>query len=161
MNSIQSINGHFGRFGGSYIPEILHNSQQQLLESYHEAMADESFLADISRELKQFSGRPTPLGHCDNLSRELGGAQIYLKREDLYHSGAHKMSNVIGQGLLAKRMGKTRVIAETGAGQHGFASAIVAARLGLECTVYMGATDIARQYPNVFWMKQMLSLIHI
>ena len=155
MNTIQSIDGHFGRFGGSYIPEILHNSQQQLLESYHEAMADESFLADISRELKQFSGRPTPLGHCANLSRELGGAQIYLKREDLNHSGAHKMTNVIGQGLLAKRMGKTRVIAETGAGQHGFASAIVAARLGLKCTVYMGATDIARQYPNVFWMKQM------
>ncbi|WP_151705296.1 tryptophan synthase subunit beta [Nitrincola alkalilacustris] len=152
---MMSEEGRYGQYGGSYIPEILYTSQQQLLKSYREAMQDEQFLQSVKKELQQFSGRPTPLTHCANLSRELGGAQIHLKREDLNHSGAHKMNNVIAQGLLAKRMGKTRVIAETGAGQHGFATALVAARLGLECTVYMGAEDIERQYPNVFWMKQL------
>ncbi len=152
---MQSDNGFFGRFGGSYIPEILHASQRALLAAWNEASIDAEFLADVDRELQQYSGRPTPLTPCPNLTRLLGGAQVYLKREDLNHSGAHKMNNVIGQGLLVKRMGKKRIIAETGAGQHGVASALIAARLGLECTVYMGARDIERQYPNVFWMKQL------
>ncbi|MGY8869350.1 MAG: tryptophan synthase subunit beta [Pseudomonadales bacterium] len=147
--------GRFGQYGGSFIPEILYSSQQQLLKAYREAMADTSFVEQVKSEMQHFSGRPTPLTYCANLTQKIGGAQIYLKREDLNHSGAHKMNNVIGQGLLAKRMGKTRVIAETGAGQHGVASALVAARLGLECVVYMGAHDIERQYPNVFWMKQL------
>lgn len=147
--------GRFGQYGGSFIPEILYSSQQQLLKAYREAMADTSFVQQVKSEMQHFSGRPTPLTYCANLTQKIGGAQIYLKREDLNHSGAHKMNNVIGQGLLAKRMGKTRVIAETGAGQHGVASALVAARLGLECVVYMGAHDIERQYPNVFWMKQL------
>lgn len=152
---MQNDNGFFGRYGGSYIPEILHTSQQQLFAAWRDARADADFMAEVDRELQQYSGRPTPLTPCPNLSLSLGGAQVYLKREDLNHSGAHKMNNVIGQGLLAKRMGKRRIIAETGAGQHGFASALIAARLGLECTVYMGAKDIERQYPNVFWMKQL------
>ncbi len=152
---MQSDNGFFGRFGGSYIPEILHASQQALLASWNEASVDASFLAEVDREMQQYSGRPTPLTPCPNLTRLLGGAQVFLKREDLNHSGAHKMNNVIGQGLLVKRMGKKRIIAETGAGQHGVASALIAARLGLECTIYMGARDIERQYPNVFWMKQL------
>ena len=147
--------GRFGQYGGSFIPEILYSSQQQLLKAYREAMADTSFVQLVKSEMQDFSGRPTPLTYCANLTKMIGGAQIYLKREDLNHSGAHKMNNVIGQGLLAKRMGKKRIIAETGAGQHGVASALVAARLGLECTVYMGAHDIERQYPNVFWMKQL------
>jgi tryptophan synthase beta chain len=147
--------GYFGQYGGSFIPEILYSSQQELLRHYREAMADAEFIGQIKKEMQQYSGRPTPLTHCANLSAELGGAQIYLKREDLNHSGAHKMNNVIGQGLLTKRMGKKRVIAETGAGQHGVATALVSARLGLECTIYMGAHDIERQYPNVFWMKQL------
>jgi tryptophan synthase beta chain len=152
---MQSDKGFFGRFGGSYIPEILHASQQALLNAWNQASVDADFLAEVDRELQQYSGRPTPLTPCPNLSRELGGAQVFLKREDLNHSGAHKMNNVIGQGLLVKRMGKKRIIAETGAGQHGVASALIAARLGLECTIYMGARDIERQYPNVFWMKQL------
>ena len=147
--------GRFGQYGGSFIPEILYSSQQQLLRAYREAMADKNFVNLVRSEMQHFSGRPTPLTFCANLTRQLGGAQIFLKREDLNHSGAHKMNNVIGQGLLAKRMGKPRVIAETGAGQHGVASALVSARLGLDCTVYMGAHDIERQYPNVFWMKQL------
>lgn len=150
-----SDEGYFGQYGGSYIPEILFNSQQQLIESFREAMADASFLAQVKSEMQTYSGRPTPLTYCGNLTEAVGGAQIYIKREDLNHSGAHKMNNVIGQGLLAKRMGKKRVIAETGAGQHGVATALVSARLGLECTIYMGAHDIQRQYPNVFWMKQL------
>ncbi|MFC6671978.1 tryptophan synthase subunit beta [Marinobacterium aestuariivivens] len=152
---MQGNNGFFGRFGGSYIPEILYASQQALLAAWQQAAGDTDFMASVDREMQQYSGRPTPLTPCPNLSRALGGAQIYLKREDLNHSGAHKMNNVIGQGLLVKRMGKKRIIAETGAGQHGVASALVAARLGLDCTVYMGARDIERQYPNVFWMKQL------
>lgn len=150
-----SDQGYFGQYGGSFIPEILYGSQQELLKHYREAMADPRFMAKVKQEMQQYSGRPTPLTYCENLSRLIGGAQIYLKREDLNHSGAHKMNNVIGQGLLAKRMGKKRIIAETGAGQHGVASALVSARLGLDCTVYMGAHDIERQYPNVFWMKQL------
>ena len=147
--------GRFGQYGGSFIPEILYSSQQQLLKAYRDAMSDSAFIELVKSEMQHFSGRPTPLTFCANLTKKLGGAQIFLKREDLNHSGAHKMNNVIGQGLLAKRMGKPRVIAETGAGQHGVASALVSARLGLDCTVYMGAHDIERQYPNVFWMKQL------
>jgi len=150
-----SDQGYFGQYGGSFIPEILYSSQQELLKHYREAMADPSFIASVKKEMQEYSGRPTPLTFCANLTEQIGGAQIYLKREDLNHSGAHKMNNVIGQGLLTKRMGKKRVIAETGAGQHGVATALISARLGLECTIYMGAHDIARQYPNVFWMKQL------
>ena len=150
-----SDNGYYGQYGGSYIPEILYASQQQLLAQFRQLQADVGFQQQLQQEMQQFSGRPTPLTPCPNLSRLLGGAQVYLKREDLNHSGAHKMNNVIGQGLMVKRMGKKRIIAETGAGQHGIASALIAARLGLECTVYMGAKDIERQYPNVFWMKQL------
>jgi len=145
----------FGRFGGNFIPEILFNSQQQLTNAYEAAMSDADFVDQLRSEWQHYSGRPTPLTFCANLTRQLGGAQIYLKREDLNHSGAHKMNNVIGQGLLTQYMGKTRVIAETGAGQHGIATALISARLGLKCTIYMGATDIKRQYPNVFWMKQL------
>ncbi|MFY0658293.1 MAG: tryptophan synthase subunit beta [Neptunomonas phycophila] len=145
----------FGRFGGSFIPEILYNSQQQLIDAYESAMSDAEFVGRLKSEWQHYSGRPTPLTFCNNLTQQIGGAQIYLKREDLNHSGAHKMNNVIGQGLLTQYMGKTRVIAETGAGQHGIATALISARLGLKCTIYMGATDIKRQYPNVFWMKQL------
>jgi len=152
---MRSDNGYYGEYGGSYIPEILYTSQQQILSTFEEARNDPSFVAELHKQWQQYSGRPTPLTHCENVSNYLGGAQIHLKREDLNHSGAHKMNNVIGQGLLVKRMGKKRVIAETGAGQHGIATALVAARLGLECTIYMGAKDVARQYPNVFWMKQL------
>ena len=152
---MQSNNGFYGQFGGSYIPEILFSSQQQILQAFEEAKQDQNFLAELNQQWQEFSGRPTPLTYCANLTEHFGGARIYLKREDLNHSGAHKMNNVIGQGLLVKRMGKKRVIAETGAGQHGIATALVAARLGLECTIYMGAKDIERQYPNVFWMKQL------
>ncbi len=152
---MKSENGFYGQYGGSYIPEILYSSQQQILTTFEEAKNDPSFVAELHKQWQQYSGRPTPLTHCENLTQHLGGAQIYLKREDLNHSGAHKMNNVIGQGLLVKRMGKKRVIAETGAGQHGIATALVASRLGLECTIYMGAKDVARQYPNVFWMRQL------
>ena len=152
---MQSDKGYYGQYGGSYIPEILYASQQQVLQAFEEAREDASFITELKQQWQQYSGRPTPLTYCANLTEHFGGAQIYLKREDLNHSGAHKMNNVIGQGLLVKRMGKKRVIAETGAGQHGIATALVAARLGLECTIYMGAKDIARQYPNVFWMKQL------
>ena len=152
---MQSENGFYGQYGGSYIPEILYSSQQQILHAFEEVKNDPTFLDELKTQWQQYSGRPTPLTFCANLTEHFGGAQIYLKREDLNHSGAHKMNNVIGQGLLVKRMGKTRIIAETGAGQHGIATALVAARLGLECTIYMGAKDIERQYPNVFWMKQL------
>ncbi|MFP8967335.1 tryptophan synthase subunit beta [Pokkaliibacter sp. CJK22405] len=152
---MMSDKGYYGQYGGSYIPEILFSSQQQIQQAFDEARQDPDFLQALHHEWQTYSGRPTPVTHCQRLSDKLGGAQIYLKREDLNHSGAHKMNNVIGQGLLVKRMGKRRVIAETGAGQHGVATALVAARLGLECTVYMGAKDVARQYPNVFWMRQL------
>ncbi|RDL43526.1 tryptophan synthase subunit beta [Marinomonas piezotolerans] len=152
---MQSNNGYYGEFGGSYIPEILYPSQQQILKAFEEAKNDPEFIAELKDTWQNYSGRPTPLTFCKNLTDHFGGAQIYLKREDLNQSGAHKMNNVIGQALLVKRMGKKRVIAETGAGQHGVATALIAARLGLECTIYMGAKDVKRQYPNVFWMKQL------
>ncbi|MEP6908726.1 MAG: tryptophan synthase subunit beta, partial [Pseudoxanthomonas sp.] len=145
--------GHFGPYGGSFVAETLVHALDELKRCYAEVQNDPAFIAEFRSELKHFVGRPSPVYHAARLSRELGGAQIYLKREDLNHTGAHKINNTIGQALLASRMGKTRIIAETGAGQHGVASATVAARLGLECVVYMGATDIERQKINVYRMK--------
>lgn len=155
MNSYQQpdTSGHFGPYGGSFVSETLTHAIQELREAYARYQNDPEFLAEFHYELKHFVGRPSPIYHAARTSREMGGAQIYLKREDLNHTGAHKINNVIGQAMLAKRMGKPRVIAETGAGQHGVASATVAARFGLPCVVYMGATDVARQAPNVFRMK--------
>ena len=146
-------NGFFGVHGGQYVSETLIAALAELKQAYAEAKQDAAFWAAFERDLKYYVGRPSPVYHAERLSRHLGGAQIYLKREDLNHSGAHKINNTIGQALLAQRMGKTRVIAETGAGQHGVASATVAARFGMDCTVYMGAEDIQRQAPNVFRMK--------
>ena len=145
--------GRFGEFGGRFVPETLMHPVEELERAYEAARRDTKFQAELDRLLKYFAGRPTPLFHARRLTEHLGGAQIYLKREDLLHTGAHKINNCIGQGLLAKRMGKKRVIAETGAGQHGVATATVAALLGLECTVYMGEEDMARQAPNVFRMR--------
>ncbi len=145
--------GRFGEFGGRYVPETLMHPVEELEKAYEAARADEKFQAELRRLLKDFAGRPTPLFHARRLTERLGGAQIYLKREDLLHTGAHKINNCLGQGLLAQRMGKTRLIAETGAGQHGVATATVAALMGLECRVYMGEEDMARQAPNVFRMR--------
>jgi len=145
--------GRFGEFGGRFVPETLMHPVEELERAYFEARDDESFQRQLRHLLKNFAGRPTPLFHARRLTEHLGGAQIYLKREDLLHTGAHKINNCLGQGLLAKRMGKTRLIAETGAGQHGVATATVAALLGLECRVYMGEEDMARQAPNVFRMR--------
>jgi tryptophan synthase beta chain len=145
--------GHFGVYGGKFVAETLMGPLAELEEAYTTSMRDPEFLAEIEHDLTHYVGRPSPLYHAKRLSQELGGAQIYLKREDLNHTGAHKVNNTIGQALLARRMGKRRVIAETGAGQHGVATATVAARFGMECVVYMGAEDIVRQSPNVFRMK--------
>jgi tryptophan synthase beta chain len=150
--------GHFRApakptYGGSFVSETLVHALDQLKDAYAHYQNDPEFLAEFKKELKHFVGRPSPIYHADRLSRELGGAQIYLKREDLNHTGAHKINNVIGQALLAKRMGKPRVIAETGAGQHGVATATICARYGLECVVYMGSEDVKRQSPNVYRMK--------
>ena len=147
--------GYYGAFGGAFIPEMLHETIRELQEAFAMAQADPDFWETYVAFMRTYSGRPTPITRLDNLSRELGGAHIYVKREDLNHTGAHKANNVMGQGLLVKRMGKTRVIAETGAGQHGVATATMAARMGFECTIYMGAVDVARQRPNVFWMEQL------
>ena len=145
--------GWFGEFGGRYVPETLMHPVEELEAAYLAARRDPSFQAELDDLLKNFAGRPTPLFHAQRLTKRLGGAQIYLKREDLLHTGAHKINNCLGQGLLARRMGKTRLVAETGAGQHGVATATVAALLGMECVVYMGAEDMARQAPNVFRMR--------
>jgi len=145
--------GHFGPYGGMFVAETLIPPIQELNAAYQQYLTDPEFIAELDADLKYYVGRPSPLYHAERWSRELGGAQIYLKREDLNHTGAHKINNTIGQALLAKRMGKTRIIAETGAGQHGVATATVAARLGLECVVYMGAVDVARQSLNVYRMK--------
>lgn len=145
--------GHFGPYGGVFVAETLMLPIRELTEAYVRYLQDPEFLAEMDYDLKHYVGRPSPVYHAERLSRELGGAQIFLKREDLNHTGAHKVNNTIGQALLAKRMGKRRIIAETGAGQHGVATATVAARLGLECVVYMGAVDVARQAPNVLRMK--------
>ena len=145
--------GHFGIYGGSFASETLTHAIAELRDAYAKFKDDPAFLAEFHYELKHFVGRPSPIYHAARTSREMGGAQIYLKREDLNHTGAHKINNVIGQAMLARRMGKPRIIAETGAGQHGVATATVCALFGLPCTVYMGATDVARQSPNVFRMK--------
>jgi tryptophan synthase beta chain len=145
--------GHFGPYGGSFVSETLVHALDELKDAYAHYRNDAEFIAEFRRELKHFVGRPSPIYHADRLSREIGGAQIFLKREDLNHTGAHKVNNTIGQALLAKRMGKPRVIAETGAGQHGVATATICARYGLECIVYMGSEDVKRQSPNVFRMN--------
>ena len=144
--------GHFGPYGGSFVAETLVHALDELKASYAEALADPAFMAEYRSELRHFVGRPSPVYHAERLSRELGGAQIFLKREDLNHTGAHKVNNTIGQAMLARRMGKPRVIAETGAGQHGVATATICARYGLECVVYMGSEDVKRQSPNVYRM---------
>lgn len=145
--------GHFGAYGGSFISETLTHAISQLRTAYAHYQHDPDFLREFHYELKHFVGRPSPIYHAARTSREMGGAQIYFKREDLNHTGAHKINNVIGQAMLAKRMGKARIIAETGAGQHGVATATICARYGLECIVYMGAEDVKRQSPNVYRMK--------
>jgi len=150
--SMPDKNGHFGRFGGIFVAETLMQPLQELTHAYEKYLKDPDFLQEFDEDLKNYVGRPSPLYYAAGLSREYG-AQIYLKREDLNHTGAHKINNTVGQALLAKRLGKSRIIAETGAGQHGVATATVAARLGLECVVYMGADDIERQAPNVYRMK--------
>ncbi|WP_088280583.1 tryptophan synthase subunit beta [Ideonella sp. A 288] len=144
--------GHFGPYGGTFVAETLVHALDELREAYDQCRADPAFMAEYHHELKHFVGRPSPIYHADRLSRELGGAQIHLKREDLNHTGAHKVNNTIGQALLARRMGKKRVIAETGAGQHGVATATICARYGMECVVYMGSEDVKRQSPNVYRM---------
>lgn len=145
--------GHFGQFGGTFVAETLIKALDELRDMYKKYKNDPEFLAEFHSDLKHFVGRPSPIYFAERLTKKIGGAKIYLKREDLNHTGAHKVNNTVGQALLAKRMGKPRVIAETGAGQHGVATATIAARLGLECVVYMGAEDIKRQAPNVFRMK--------
>jgi tryptophan synthase beta chain len=151
--SVPDANGHFGRFGGRFVPETLMAPLEELLTSYTRSRRDRKFQRRLSELLRSYAGRPTPLYFAERLTEHAGGARIFLKREDLCHTGAHKINNVLGQGLLAVRMGKTRLIAETGAGQHGVATATAAALLGLECEVYMGAEDVERQKPNVFRMK--------
>ena len=147
--------GHFGKYGGRYVPEMLIPTLEQLEKTYYLAKKDQKFQKEFNNLLKNFAGRPTPLVFAQNLTEKLGGAKIYLKNEGLNHTGAHKITHCIGQALIAKRMGKTRLIAETGAGQHGVATATVAAKFGFSCTIYMGAVDIARQRPNVFLMEQL------
>lgn len=146
-------NDFFGAFGGRYVAETLRTALDELEENYKEAMNDGSFIVQYTKYLREFAGRPTPLMFAENATRKLGGASIYIKLEGLLHTGAHKINNAIGQVLLAKRMGKKRIIAETGAGQHGVAVASVCARFGMKCRIYMGEVDIKRQRPNVFWME--------
>ncbi len=147
--------GYYGKWGGAFIPEVLHETFRRFNRAYEEIRADDSFWREYVELMSTYSCRPTPLTRADNLSRRFGGARIYIKREDLNHTGAHKANNVMGQGLLVKRMGKKRVIAETGAGQHGVATATMAARFGFSCTIYMGEEDVRRQRPNVFWMEKL------
>ncbi len=156
MNSSTTLpddRGKFGPYGGQFVPETLMPALDELVEAYSEARQDPAFIQEFEHLLSTYVGRPSPLTHARRLSQKLGGAQIYLKREDLNHSGAHKINNALGQALLAKRMGKRRIVAETGAGQHGVGAATACALLGLDCIVYMGIVDIARQKPNVFRMK--------
>ncbi|MCU7905053.1 MAG: tryptophan synthase subunit beta [Candidatus Thiodiazotropha sp. (ex Epidulcina cf. delphinae)] len=153
IGTLPDERGHFGPYGGVFVPETLMEPLRALRIAYHRFMADEAFLRELDEDLANYVGRPSPIYHAGHWSRRLGGAQIYLKREDLNHTGAHKVNNTVGQALLARHMGKTRIIAETGAGQHGVASATVAARLGLECVVYMGAVDMVRQEANVYRMR--------
>jgi len=147
--------GYFGRFGGRFIPEVLVATFEELDRAFDELKRDPAFWQEYVDLMSTYSCRPTPITYAENLTRHLGGARIYIKREDLNHTGAHKANNVMGQGLLVRRMGKSRVIAETGAGQHGVATATMAAKFGLECTIYMGEVDVERQRPNVFWMERL------
>ncbi|MEW8235320.1 MAG: tryptophan synthase subunit beta [Candidatus Thiodiazotropha endolucinida] len=153
IGSLPDHKGHFGPYGGLFVSETLMAPLEELRQAYHRFMNDPEFLEELDQDLAHYVGRPSPIYHAKRWSEKLGGAQIYLKREDLNHTGAHKVNNTVGQALLARHMGKARIIAETGAGQHGVASATVAARLGLECVVYMGAVDIARQEANVYRMR--------
>ncbi|MEW8431141.1 MAG: pyridoxal-phosphate dependent enzyme, partial [gamma proteobacterium symbiont of Ctena orbiculata] len=153
IGSLPDSQGHFGPYGGLFVSETLMAPLQELRQAYQHYMQDRAFLEELDQDLAHYVGRPSPIYHAKRWSEQLGGAQIYLKREDLNHTGAHKVNNTVGQALLARHMGKSRIIAETGAGQHGVASATVAARLGLECVVYMGAVDIARQEANVYRMR--------
>ena len=153
FKSMPDQRGHFGVYGGRFVSETLMGPLEELEQAYDKYSKDPEFIAEYEQDLKHFVGRPSPLYHAQRWSEKLGGAQVYLKREDLNHTGAHKVNNTVGQALLAKKMGKRRVIAETGAGQHGVASATVAARYGMECVVYMGAEDIKRQAINVYRMK--------
>lgn len=153
FKNLPDQHGHFGPYGGVYVADTLIDAIKQLEQAYYHYRNDSDFLAELTEELSDYVGRATPLYHAKRLSAVMNGAQIYLKREDLNHTGAHKINNTVGQALLAKRMGKTRVIAETGAGQHGVATATVAAKLGMDCVVYMGADDIKRQASNVYRMK--------
>lgn len=157
MNLLELPNaqGHFGPYGGMFVAETLMEPLEELQIAYQLYLNDPAFLAELDADLQHYVGRPSPIYHAQGLSRDLGGAQIFLKREDLNHTGSHKINNSIGQALLARRMGKTRIIAETGAGQHGVATATVAARLGLECVVYMGEVDIERQQSNVYRMRML------
>lgn len=147
--------GYYEGFGGAYLPEILIVTFDELVETFQKAKSDPSFWQEYTEIMSTYSCRPTPLTFAENLTARFGGGRIYIKREDLNHTGAHKANNVMGQGLLVKRMGKTRVIAETGAGQHGVATATMAARFGFKCTIYMGEVDMERQRPNVFWMERL------
>ncbi|MGC8765028.1 MAG: tryptophan synthase subunit beta [Brevinematia bacterium] len=147
--------GYYGEFGGIFVPEILMATIEELIKAFNEAKNDRNFWSEFESIMKSYSCRPTPLTFAKNFTEYFGGAKIYIKREDLNHTGSHKLNNVIGQGLLVKRMGKRRVIAETGAGQHGVATATMAAKFGFECTIYMGEVDVERQRPNVFWMQQL------
>jgi tryptophan synthase beta chain len=147
--------GYYGEFGGAFIPEVLAATVDDLVEAFEKAKNDPAFWQAYEDIMSTYSCRPTPLTFAENLTQHFGGARIYIKREDLNHTGAHKANNVMGQGLLVKRMGKTRVIAETGAGQHGVATATMAAKFGFRCTIYMGEVDVARQRPNVFWMERL------
>ncbi len=148
-------NGYYGKFGGAFIPEILRPAINELSLVFNQIKHDDSFWQDFTTILSEYGGRPTPITFLKNLTHQLGGAKIYVKREDLTHTGSHKFNNVMGQGLLAKKLGKKRIIAETGAGQHGIATATMAARLGFDCTIYMGEEDVNRQYSNVFWIRQL------
>src|SRR5687767_1582679 len=155
LQQLPDLHGHFGPYGGMFVPETLMSALDDLTAEYERAKADPAFQSELDELLRDFAGRPTPLYLAERLTRDLGGAKIYLKREDLNHTGAHKINNAMGQILLAKRMGKTRIIAETGAGQHGVATATVAAMFGLKCVIYMGEVDCERQKLNVFRMKML------
>jgi tryptophan synthase beta chain len=153
--SIRATGGYFEGFGGAFIPEVLHATFEELKVAFEAARQDPGFWNEYAELMSTYSCRPTPLTFAENLTQHFGGARIYIKREDLNHTGAHKANNVMGQGLLVKRMGKKRVIAETGAGQHGVATATMAAKFGFSCTIYMGELDVERQRPNVFWMERL------
>ncbi len=155
MTQLPDAQGRFGQFGGRYVPETLMAALDELTEAWDVAREDPDFQRELGRLLRDYVGRPTPIHHAERLTEHAGGAQIYLKREDLAHTGAHKINNALGQGLLAKRMGKRRIVAETGAGQHGVATAMVCALLGIECVVYMGEEDMRRQEPNVYRMRML------